>query len=294
VSGLLTHTELADLAGNHAVADAACPLCGPHRRTPANRTRKVLRVWSGGDGFISFHCARCGESGFVRDGERREIDREARARIRTEVDRRNQDAAREQSRKAAWLWQHRVTMRGSIAERYLREARGISCPLPPTLGFLPARGEHPPAMIAAFGMATEPEPGRLAIDAVAVRGVHLTRLKPNGSGKVEDGSEQKIMLGRSLGLPIVLAPMNDLLGLAVTEGIEDALSIHQATGLGAWAAGSASRLPALAAAVPDYADGVSILVDDDTDGRKGAFALEAGLRLRSIHVDLMPSGRGET
>ena len=48
----------------------------------------------------------------------------------------------------------------------------------------------------------------------------------------------------------MLAPMNDLLGLAITEGVEDALSIHAATGLGAWAAGAASRLPALADAVP--------------------------------------------
>lgn len=41
------------------------------------------------------------------------------------------------------------------------------------------------------------------------------------------------MIGRSKGAPIVLAPLNDLLGLIVTEGIEDALSAHQATGLGA-------------------------------------------------------------
>jgi Toprim domain len=267
--------------------DVACPLCGPDRRTPANRTRKVLRLWSSGDGFISYYCARCCESGFARDGERRETDLNARARIRAEIEQCNQDAAREQSRKAAWLWRGRMPIRGSLAEIYLRESRCISCPLPPTLAFLPVRGDHPPAMIAAFGMAREPEPGVLTIDGRAVRSVHLTRLKPEGSGKIEDGSSPKIMLGRSLGLPIVLAPMNDLLGLSITEGIEDALSIHQATGLGAWAAGSANRLPALADAVPDCADCVSILVDDDEAGRVGAAGLARGLRRRGIHVELV-------
>ena len=48
------------------------------------------------------------------------------------------------------------------------------------------------------------------------------------------------MIGRSSGSPIVLAPANDLLGLVISEGIEDALSLHEASGCGAWAAGSAS------------------------------------------------------
>ena len=73
--------------------------------------------------------------------------------------------------------------------------------------------------------------------------MHLTKIKPDGSGKA-DIELQKIMIGRSKGTPIVLAPMNDALGLVITEGIEDALSMHAATGLGAWAAGAASRLPA--------------------------------------------------
>ena len=42
----------AALAGRDQV-DIACPLCGPTRRAPANRTRKVLRLWLGPD-FISF------------------------------------------------------------------------------------------------------------------------------------------------------------------------------------------------------------------------------------------------
>ena len=60
--------------------------------------------------------------------------------------------------------------------------------------------------------------------------IHLTRLNPDGSKLSE---KPKIMIGQSArGFPIVVAPPNDLLGLAITEGIEDALAIHEATGLG--------------------------------------------------------------
>jgi hypothetical protein len=90
------------------------------------------------------------------------------------------------------------------------------------------------------------------------------------------------MLGSSIGYPIVLAPPNDLLGLAITEGIEDALSVHASTGLGAWAAGSASRLPALADTVPRYIEAITITVDDDEAGRRHADELGERLLARGI------------
>ena len=49
----------------------------------------------------------------------------------------------------------------------------------------PARGEHPHAMTAAFGIPEEPEPGVIAIAGDKVIAVHLTRLKSDGSGKAE-------------------------------------------------------------------------------------------------------------
>ena len=63
--------------------------------------------------------------------------------------------------------------------------RGLKGPFPETLGFLPAHGRHKPAMIAAFGIPQEPEPGVLEIIPGAVTGIHLTRLLPDGSGKDE-------------------------------------------------------------------------------------------------------------
>jgi hypothetical protein len=141
-------------------------------------------------------------------------------------------------------------------------------------------------MIGAFGLPEEPEPGVLGMPYNAVLGVHITRIAPDGSGKA--GTERdKIMIGKSSGWPIVLAPPNDLLGLAITEGIEDALSVHEVTGLGAWAAGSASRLLALADVIPDYIDCVTILVDDDQHGRRHAADLakridQHGIEVRSV------------
>ncbi|MGX1352487.1 DNA primase [Bradyrhizobium elkanii] len=69
------------------------------------------------------------------------------------------DHDRRQHEKAAWLWSQRLPIIGSIAETYLR-ARGITCPSPASLAFLPpTKLEHHPAMIAAFGLfATRSNP----------------------------------------------------------------------------------------------------------------------------------------
>jgi hypothetical protein len=179
--------------------------------------------------------------------------------------------------RALFLWRRRKPVEGSLADRYLREARGYKAPIPATLGFLPATEEHPPALIAAFGMPDEPEPCLLSIAAKAVKAVHLIHLASDGLSRLD----QKITLGRgALGSPIVVAPVNDGLGLVITEGIEDALSLHEATGLGAWAAGGATRLPALADAVPAYVEAVTISGDDNEAGRKATCELAARLKTR--------------
>ena len=182
------------------------------------------------------------------------------------------------------MWTCRQPIEGTPAERYLRDCRGYRGPIPPTLSYLPPRAGGPPSMIAAFGLADEPEPGEIAIADSAVEGVHLTRLLPDGSGKA-DIDPAKIMLGPSSGFPIVMANPNDLLGLAVTEGIEDGLAA-MATGLGIWVAGSASRMPALAAIIPDYIECVTIAADADEAGRANAETLAGRLAARGISVVL--------
>jgi len=271
------------LAPRIGVVDGPCPLCGPERRLPANRRRKVLRIWRLEPGFATFHCARCGERGHVHDNSFSSSRRDpaAVARAKVEADARERVSATERLAKARWLWSRRKPIAGTIAETYLRQARGYCGPIPATLGYLAPQGAHAAAMIAAFGIAYEPEPGLLEIADVQVRGVHLTRLAPDGLSKA--GTERdKIMIGSAIGYPIVLAPPNDLLGLVIIEGIEDALSVHDDTGLGAWAAGSASRLPALADTVPRYIEAVTITVDDDEAGRRHAGELGERLLARGI------------
>jgi hypothetical protein len=203
----------------------------------------------------------------------------------------------ESLRRARWLWSSRQPIWGSPAERYLREARGYQGRLPATLAYLPANGEYDHALIAAFGIAHEPyedfdgdfskpplPPLKIADEAVV--GVHVTRLNADGSGKADetDGPNKKIHGRGSVGSPICLAPPNDLLGLAITEGIEEALSVHEATGLGAWAAGCAARMPALAAAVPSYIECVTVCADPEDAGQKNARALADALTARGFEV----------
>jgi Toprim domain len=183
-------------------------------------------------------------------------------------------------KRAQWLWEQRRPIGGTIAETYLRCVRGYGGLIPPTLAYLPPREGHERALIAAFGIATEPEPGLLAIADDAVCAVQIIRLTVDGrkEGNAPD-RPNKITVGRALGSPIIVAPPNDLLGMCVTEGIEDALSVHKATGLGAWASGGFGFMPALADAVPSYMDCVTVIGDDDDNGRR--YATELGVRLKA-------------
>jgi putative DNA primase/helicase len=213
----------------------------------------------------------------------------AKTSVRTDVHGAADYEAR-QARKAAWLWSQRQPIAGTPAEAYLRGARRYSGLIPRTLAFLPpSKPKHHPAMIAAFGIPDEPERGIISKprDADAV---HLTLLRPDGGGKA-DVKPNKLIIGRPLGRPIVIAPTNDLLGLAITEGIEDALSAHEATGLGAWAAGAAGFMPVLAAAVPSYIEAVTVYAHEDKAGQAGAHELAEALDHRGIEIRLEGLGQ---
>jgi hypothetical protein len=151
-------------------------------------------------------------------------------------------------------------------------------------------------MISAFAYPNEIEPGTLG-EPANVEAVHLTALKPDGSGKA-DIAPNKIMIASPAGNPIAVAAMSDSTwGLAITEGVEDALSIHAATGLGAWAAGSASHMPKLATAiVRAEPECVNVIADGDAAGQRHArdlvtdlAALVARLEL-SIEIRLRRAG----
>jgi phage/plasmid primase-like uncharacterized protein len=196
--------------------------------------------------------------------------------------------AADNAAKAAWLWSRREPVSESCpAGLYLRRTRCYGGPIPSTLGYLPANGKHPPAMIAAFGVCEEPEPG--VIDPPTdVTGVHITRLTPDGRKAPDD--KPKIMVGPMSGLPIMLAPVNDGLGLAITEGIDDGLSVFEETGLGVWAAGTAGNMPKVAAAIPSYVECATIFAHRDETGMR--FAKEAARVIAAMGVEVHIKGRG--
>jgi len=195
----------------------------------------------------------------------------------------------EQRRKARWLWSRRKAINGTPAERYLR-ARGYGGPIPATLGYLPAGDRHLHALIAAYGFAIEPEPGVLEILEASVVGVHLIKLTPDGSDRIRDKQCPKITIGKGFVAPIMLAAVNDLGGLLIAEGIEDALSGHAASGLGAWAAGGATRLPALADSIPVYVASLTVAVDHNVAGRTNSAELAARAYTRGIEARMTTIG----
>jgi hypothetical protein len=193
-----------------------------------------------------------------------------------------------QLRKAKYLYSSRKPASGTIVETYLR-SRGLTCPVPDTLGFLPpSRPDRHPAMIAPFALAHEPEPGRAIVDVDRLGGVHLTLLQPDGSGKAKTAEgNSKLIIGLNHTMPIVLAPPNDGMALVIAEGIENALSVHQEMGFGAWAAGSAGRLPGLASRVPGSIESVTLAAEGDPAGWRGANQLAQRLSAREIEVKMM-------
>jgi hypothetical protein len=294
----LDFQTLYDLSNGAPMADAPCPLCASTTKSSFGAKRKVLRIWNGNDGFATYKCQRCGESGYAHADNgvpSRGSAFDQAVEVVAAFNKSNviafpkpePDSSSDKTELARALWRRSLRAGGTIVEGYLRSRY---CWVDTeTVRFLPGRGDHPPAMIVPFGIPTEPESGILDIATADINGVQMTKLKPDGSGKAAV-EPNKITLGRCVGYPIVLAPPNDLLGLTIAEGVEDALSNHVASGRGAWAAGGAGRMPDLADRVPAYIESVTILVDNNDAGRRGSDGLARRLHARGIEVLMLNSG----
>jgi Toprim domain-containing protein len=234
------------LSGGKPLVDAACPLCGPSRKSPSNRTRKVLRIWDNGGDFITFKCSRCGESGYAK------ADNTGRATSCRVEPAKIKPVLPDKSDTARFLWERSEPAKQSPVETYFR-SRGCWIDTP-SIRFLPARGEHFHAAISRFGIGGK------------TNGVHLTRLRSDGTGKAGTDKD-KIMLGPSVGEPIVVWDNPERLDLFITEGIEDAASIAVATGLTCWAAGSAGRIPTILPHARSF-ETVFVAADGDFAGRR--------------------------
>ncbi len=163
--------------------------------------------------------------------------------------------------------------------------RGLDLdPFPPTIRFLPPSERHPhPAMICAARLASEPFCGKHDVGPNQFRGVHITYLQPNGRGKAAVHPPRR-MLGKIKSAPFTLMPPNDGNGLLIAEGIESALAGHLASGLGIWAAGSATLMPALADAVPSFIECVTVFVEADPAGTRNAEELMRRIAAHGIEV----------
>jgi hypothetical protein len=239
-----------------------------------SRDDRSLCVWFDGDDFTTHSfanddfkdCRRHVEAilGLEKEGYRYHVEQPAPVTLVIDYD-------EERTARAQHLWGCRIKDT-SMVERYLA-ARGYTGPLPSSIGFLPPGTYAHPAMIAKFGLGDD------------VRGVHLTFLNGDGTDKADlPRGLQRRTLGKFIGSPIVLAEPTDMLGLCIAEGVETALSAHMATGLGAWAAGSATFLPYLADAVPGCVEAVTACADEDEAGRRGAEELARTLQLRGFEV----------
>jgi hypothetical protein len=209
----LNYSLVADLCHSKlGIRDVACPLCGPERRSPENRKRRVLRIWHQESGFATYCCQRCGAKGYARtnsgggdhprvrpqadkqsgfDHATRQLERGRREPIEgspAEIylsDARGDDAKRTEAGLA--IWNASTSADGSLVETYLA-TRGLHLSLPPTLRFH-AGLKHPsggiwPAMVALVIRGVDDAP--LAI--------HRTFLAREGSGKAPVDL-QKMMLG---------------------------------------------------------------------------------------------------
>ena len=165
----------------------------------------------------------------------------------------------ERVRYARRLWESSRKVSGTVAEKYLREARGITVPLPHCLRFLP-RLVH-----REFGW---PFPALVAgIQDVAgeFTGVQVCYLSADGSDKAPVKVPRKTF-GPARGGAVRLAPAANVLALA--EGIETALSILQATGIPTWATLGTSNLARVE--FPDSVRTVIVAADHDPAGIKAA------------------------
>ena len=266
--------------GGRVEATGPCPVCGGKDRFAVNTKKQIwnCRGCAKGGDVIALveHIDGCSFAEAVALLAGESAERQQALQNRREHDREYQE---QQARKAAGLWAHRRPIIGSPAEPICaRAALAARC----LMRRSDSSAEQHPAMIARFGRHDESEPGILGLVRGQVDSVHLTLLRQDGSGKA-DIAHPKLIVGSPRWRPIELAPANDLLGLAICEGIEDALTAHQATGLGAWAAGAAGFLPAIAKAFPNYIECVTIYAHPDPAGQDGARKLAAALRARGIY-----------
>ncbi len=260
---------------------APCPICQPERK----RGQNALTLADGRNARLMLHCKKSAcafldilAAAGLRSGDYTPPD----AATLAQREREAKAEAEKRAAQAKRLWLEAQPIAGTVAEAYLRDARGISCPLPPTLRFHGACWHGPtarryPAMVAA-------------VQGSGLPAVHRTYLRPDGSGKA-DIDPAKAMLGATAGGAVRLADGPSR--LVVAEGIESGLSLlcglldGPAT---VWAALSTSGLRGLR--LPPQPSKLTIACDGDGPGREAAHNLAERAHALCWKVGILDPGTG--
>jgi hypothetical protein len=252
---------------------APCPVCQSERRLD----QRALSIRAEGGALLAFcHKSGCDfrdivqAAGLPRDTLR--VDPQA-AR---EADAKREAYAAEQLTKARRLWATCKPLAGTKGEAYLR-GRGITCPLPPSLGWA-ADAFHAPSARWLSAMVGD----------VSTGGVHRTYFEKTGA---RIGGQAKMMQGPCAGGAVALSEAQG--PLVVCEGIETGLSLlsgllsRPAT---VWAALSTSGMKALA--LPEAIGRLTIAADGDAPGQEAANALAIRATVLGWKVSLLPAPVG--
>lgn len=169
------------------------------------------------------------------------------------------------------IWRSAVAAEGTPAETYLR-ARGIHMPIPASIRFArlryPRDGGVYPVLVAAVV-----SPGN--------RLTGIQRIYLNGKGDEKARvPRSKLSLGKISGGAIRLA--SAAATMAVTEGLEDGLTLMQVQGHATWVACGAANLPRLI--LPHRVETVIVGGDNDPTGRDAAARAVAAHLARGIRA----------
>lgn len=202
-------------------------------------------------------------------------------------DRARQRAENEAARAAAvadarYMWSRCSSPAGTPAERYLREARGITMPLPAAVRF----GVVPTSR-AEDGAWKRPYPAAVFActdETGEVVGLQRVFLRDDGADK-RWGKRSKLSLGRPRGAAVKLAPSAEP-EVILCEGPEDGLSLAQELpGHAVWVALGTAMMPELR--VPPSIRSIVIAGQNDAPGRVAVEAAAAALTERGLAVRTM-------
>ncbi|WP_050522942.1 toprim domain-containing protein [Pseudorhodobacter wandonensis] len=252
---------------------APCPVCQAERR----RDQRGLSIRAEGGTLLAFcHKSGCDfrdivkAAGLPRDGLRLDPV------VARDADAQRDVYAQAQLAKARRLWTACKPLLGTKGEVYLR-GRGITCPLPPSLGWA-VDAFHGPSARYLSAMVGD----------VSTGGIHRTYFEKAGERLSRNA---KMMQGPCGGGAVALSESQG--PLVVCEGIETGLSLLSgllSRPVTVWAALSTSGIKALE--LPQAVGRLTIAADGDAPGKEAATVLATRATALGWKVSLLPAPDG--